>query len=138
MRFLIAALVASLFFAAGAAGQEKKLKVTPVKPMRGVSGADNFKAYCASCHGLQGKGDGPAVVALKAPPRDLALLTASHKGKYPADYVLAVLNGKASVAAHGSTAMPIWGPVFQSFESEAETRLRLNNLVEFIGTLQKK
>ena len=138
MRIFIVALVASLFLAAGSAAQEKKLKITPVKPMSGASGAENYKAYCASCHGLTGKGDGPAIAALKAPPKDLGLLASAHKGKYPADYVLAVLNGKASVAAHGSQEMPVWGPVFMSFEKESEMRLRLNTLVDHIGTLQKK
>ena len=37
--------------------------------IRSVDGADLYQAYCASCHGKNGKGDGP-VAALKATLRD--------------------------------------------------------------------
>jgi len=138
MRILITAVATAVLFSASSPGaDEKKLKVTPVKPMTSVAGADTFKEYCASCHGLAGKGDGPAVVALKVVPGDLGKLSQRHNGKYPADWMLSVLQGKADIKAHGTTDMPVWGPVFRSFEGEANTRLRLYNLVEHIKTFQK-
>lgn len=40
-----------------------------------VEGAKLFPQYCASCHGTDGSGDGPAAKSLPIPPADL---TASH------------------------------------------------------------
>lgn len=139
MRIFISAVVAAMLFSASSLGadDQKKLKVTPVKPLQSVQGVDTYKEYCASCHGLTGKGDGPAVVALKVAPNDLAKVSQRHNGKYPADWMLSMLQGKAAIAAHGTTDMPVWGPVFRSFESEQATRLRLFNLVEYIKTMQK-
>ena len=39
-----------------------------------TSGKQMFGDYCAPCHGLSGKGDGPAASALKIPPADLTQL----------------------------------------------------------------
>src|SRR5215475_2380558 len=62
----------------------KVLKTIPIKYTEPDSGAQMFKEYCASCHGVTGKGDGPAVVFLKAPPPDLRTMAQRNKGKYPA------------------------------------------------------
>ena len=55
--------------------QEKELKQVPVtynsKP---ESGAQMYKDYCAACHGMEGKGKGPVVEFLKAPPPDLTTM----------------------------------------------------------------
>ena len=41
-------------------------------PMRNpLEGADIFRHYCASCHGVDGRGHGPASVALKHGAPDL-------------------------------------------------------------------
>jgi putative copper export protein/mono/diheme cytochrome c family protein len=38
-------------------------------------GAELFSSYCTACHGISGRGDGPAAKSLPVPPADL---TASH------------------------------------------------------------
>ncbi len=102
-----------------------------------------FKAYCASCHGADGKGNGPAVPALKGPVPDLTTLAQRHGGKYPGTYVESVLKfGTDTHAAHGSQDMPIWGPVFNALNPNqvmsSTTQLRIDNLAHYIGTLQVK
>jgi len=44
--------------------------VAPVGNLRGdpAAGAQLYATYCASCHGPDGKGDGPVAAALKPPP----------------------------------------------------------------------
>lgn len=37
----------------------------------GQTGQELFTAHCQTCHGPEGKGDGPAGLALDPPPRDL-------------------------------------------------------------------
>jgi mono/diheme cytochrome c family protein len=104
------------------------------------SGKQMYKAYCASCHGKGGKGDGPAADALKVPPPDLTGLTRRNNGKFPSLQVAGTITGQAGTPAHGSREMPIWGPVFMSMshQHESEVRLRVANLTEYIKSLQQK
>jgi len=102
-----------------------------------------FNAYCAVCHGKDGKGGGPAAVALKTPPPDLSTLDQRHGGKYPAAYVASVIRfGTESSPAHGTKDMPIWGPAFASvsggISTASEVTMRINNLTHYIETLQAK
>ena len=56
-----------------------------------------FKQYCASCHGLDAKGHGPAVPALKVPPPDLTSLTKNNHGKFPEPRVFQAIKGDVVV-----------------------------------------
>ncbi len=108
--------------------------------------ADNGKVmyenYCASCHGLDGRGRGPTAEALKFPPPDITTMTKSHNGTYPAQHVEAVLRFGVDNPAHGSKEMPIWGPVLKSMDhaegSNPVQALRITNLVRYVETLQVK
>jgi mono/diheme cytochrome c family protein len=42
-----------------------------------------YEDYCATCHGRDGKGDGPAARALKTRPIDLTQISHNHSGKFP-------------------------------------------------------
>ena len=100
-------------------------------------GKDSFEAYCATCHGPGGRGDGPTARALKNAPADLTLLTRGNRDVFPRERLKATLTGAGrSVSAHGTTEMPIWGPLFRAFESDARARVRIDNLVAYIETLQ--
>jgi mono/diheme cytochrome c family protein len=104
------------------------------------SGPEMFNAYCAVCHGKDGKGNGPAAPEFKTPPSDLTVLTANNKGKFPADHVAQVIeNGAGKTRAHGTRDMPMWGPAFRSLsETPPQTRLRIYNLSKYIESLQGK
>jgi len=94
------------FTAAGSFAQTKELKKEPIQMTSAASGSEMYKSYCAACHGKDGKGDGPAATALKAPPSDLTQLAKKNNGKFPADHVAYEL--RAGVAgAHGSADMPV-------------------------------
>lgn len=111
----------------------------PAPPFLGDSliGKDSFEAYCASCHGSGGRGDGAVASALKGAPADLTTLASRNHDAFPRDRVKATLTGAGrTIAAHGTTEMPIWGPLFRAFESDARVRVRIDNLVTYIGTLQ--
>src|SRR5579859_8263395 len=54
------------------------------------SGKTMFKQYCASCHGTDGKGRGPATPTLNTRVPDLTTLTKRHNGKFPFEYVESV------------------------------------------------
>ena len=120
--------------------QQTTLKQVPVKPTSRSSGQEMFNAYCVSCHGRDGKGGGPAASALKVPPPDLTLLSKKNNGKFPSLHVYQVIKGDTAVSAHGSKDMPVWGPVLLSIgrHDEAEMQLRINNLKNYIESIQAK
>ena len=56
------------------ASQQNEIRHVPVKATSPASGPEMYTSYCAVCHGLDGKGNGPAAEALKVPPPDLTAL----------------------------------------------------------------
>jgi mono/diheme cytochrome c family protein len=121
--------------------QEPTPKVQPVgaTPTSPASGKEMFRAYCASCHGAAGKGNGPAAAALKEQPTDLTSLARKNGGKFPAMLVTSSIRDGAQ-AGHGSKDMPVWGPVLSSVsnDSQAVVDQRVGNLVGYIQSLQAK
>ena len=103
-----------------------------------LAGSDSFALYCAPCHGRTGHGDGPVAAALRTKPTDLTRLAQRSGGAFPADRVRAFVTGTGrSPAAHGTTEMPIWGPLFRAYESDVRVRERIANLVTHIESLQQ-
>jgi mono/diheme cytochrome c family protein len=121
---------------------QDKPQVRQVSPSRTspASGKDMYMSYCATCHGKDGKGGGPAAPALKKVPTDLTQLAARNGGKFPEMRVYNVIAGDTEVAAHGSKDMPVWGTVFSSMArgNQAEINLRLSNLTKYIESIQAK
>ena len=109
----------------------------PARYTSPASGQEMFKAYCASCHGVDAKGGGPAAPAMKATTPDLTRLSAANKGTFPADHVQTLLEGKG-LTAHGSPEMPVWGPVFRKLDdhSPAKVQQRVHNLTKYIESIQ--
>lgn len=136
----VALLSSATLFAAQQNESQPTIKPVPIKPTSSVSGADMFKQYCAVCHGTDGKGNGPAAAALKVPPSDLTTLAKENKGKFPDAHVAAILHGSGSVTAHGSTDMPVWGPLFKSLNrgNPMEEQQRVSNLTRYLETMQVK
>lgn len=98
-----------------------------------------YRAYCAVCHGLDGKGSGPAASALKQRLPDLTLLSKKNGGKFPDFRVTGVIQGDAAIAAHGSRDMPMWGDVFRDLKRDESTvTLRVHNLTQYLASIQQK
>lgn len=95
--------------------------------------------YCASCHGIDAKGGGPAASALKTPPTDLTRLAKGNGGKFPQEYVAGVVRFGKPISAHGSADMPVWGPIFSMVDfNEVAIRKRIHNLCDYLASLQEK
>ena len=135
---VIGAMLAVLVFAAGPRVAAQQVKKEPIPAPMGVDGAGTFMAYCAQCHGIAGRGDGPAAKALKIPPADLTQVSKRHNGQFPALAVKNSIAGDHAMAAHGTRDMPMWGPVFRSVENPSVTELRITNLVKYVEQLQQK
>jgi mono/diheme cytochrome c family protein len=136
----IRCLALSFLFAAALPGQESQTKVknVPVSPTSPVSGKQMYVTYCAACHGVDGKGAGPAAPAMKNTPTDLTALARNNGGKYPELRVMSSLNGDNMTAAHGSKEMPVWGSVFRGMGREDQARIRMTNLSHYIQSIQAK
>jgi mono/diheme cytochrome c family protein len=145
LSILTAVAISSLFVAAQAVKSDTSKDSAPTTEIRRVAapqtsptdGQANYKAYCAACHGVNGKGDGPAASALKIPPTDLTRLAANAGGKFPSMHVETMIRN-ADNPSHGSKDMPIWGPVFRSMSggNQAQVELRVSNLTKYIEALQ--
>jgi hypothetical protein len=77
---------------------------------------------------------------LKTTPPDLTTLANRHGGKFPYDYVSDVLRFGTRIRSHGSSDMPIWGPIFGSIDNyeEVAVRKRIKNLSDYLASLQQK
>jgi mono/diheme cytochrome c family protein len=143
MRSFVLGLLASLlvFTAPADAGQTTPPAGTKPPPLIADSmvGKDLFRLYCGSCHGADGRGNGPASSALKTPPANLTTIRAKNGGTFPREEIVTFITKGDRVAAHGSSDMPVWGPIFLGLDpSPARTRVRIDNLVSFIESLQAK
>lgn len=113
---------------------------TQLPPTYMPSGEQMFKQYCATCHGIDAKGDGPLAHLLKTAPPDLTTLAKRHLGKFPYDYVANILEFGPGISAHGSSDMPTWGPIFRYYDKQNEriVRQRIKNLCDYLASLQGK
>ena len=120
--------------------QEKVIKHVPVKLTSPASGQEMYTAYCAVCHGKDGKGNGPATEALKVPPPVLSVLAQKNGGKYPSMRVASIIRGEAALPAHGMKEMPVWGSLFWNMSPghPGEVQQRIANLNGYIESLQVK
>jgi len=122
--------------------QKQSEKVPPSEQqfqtlIRSVEGPNLFRAYCASCHGADAKGKGPAAPALKSKVPDLTLLTRKNGGRFPGARVRKIIMGDDVVAVHGSREMPVWGPIFHQIEWDVDRgNVRLENLVKYLESIQ--
>jgi len=127
--------MAVVVFAAGTAFAQK-VDQAPMKRTQASDGAGMFNAYCASCHGLDGKGGGPAAKALAKAPADLTKITARNGGTFPAIKIKRYIEGADEIAAHGSRDMPVWSTLFRSMQPDT-VPLRIQALSDFIASIQQ-
>lgn len=139
LRSLIVGLGAvTLLLAQMVLAQTKVVKEVNAQPSMAYTGAELWKQYCAVCHGVDGRGNGPAVSALVTRPNDLTQLTKQNNGKYPQGRVRDIIMGEQTVTAHGTKEMPMWGDVFRSISpNQSFTEMRITNLVLYIQSIQR-
>jgi mono/diheme cytochrome c family protein len=138
--FAVIAMIA-LFPAGMSCANQTTPKVTiPLTNTTPTSGKQMYTNYCTPCHGQDGKGQGPVASALKSQPSNLTILSRNNNGKFPATHVVAVLQSGVTIAAHGSAAMPVWGPLLGKMDgtNSQDRNLRISNLSQYLRSLQEK
>lgn len=93
------------------------LVVIAVGPAQAVEVEKVFKFYCAQCHGLSGKGDGPNVTKdFPVSPRDFTNAKEMNK-LTDADIKNVILDG--GPAASKSPMMPPWSKTITEADADA-------------------
>jgi mono/diheme cytochrome c family protein len=135
---IICLSVCSAVGGAGATSQAtSKGKLQRPEPI--VKGDDLFRDYCAVCHGLDAKGNGPLAQQLRVMPANLTILAKNNHGQFPAARVRKMIAGDEPETAHGTREMPVWGPIFRGIVSDqAVVDMRLDNLVKYLRSIQQK
>jgi mono/diheme cytochrome c family protein len=101
-------------------------------------GHDLYVQYCVSCHGSEGKGDGPAASALKVRPPDLTTIRQRNRG-FSQEKVMDQISGEKFVVGHGFREMPVWGKRFQEAEGGTEKAAGdVMALTKYLESVQKK
>ena len=109
-------------------------------------GKGSYTRYCAVCHGVDGKGNGPYAPLLTTKMTDLTQLAKNNKGVFPALRVARLIDGRDKLAAHGTPDMPIWGERFGTAEAPAggspveqtAVRERIQLLLRYLNSIQEK
>lgn len=131
---ILAVLLLSLPSAAGAEDEA-------LGSVAGV-GKQHFEKYCASCHGTDARGSGPAAESLKEEPPNLREIAKRRDGTFPIDELAKKIDGRGAPAAHGSSEMPIWGRRFSEnigggALGEEAVRGELYVLLQYLKSIQE-
>ncbi len=81
-----------------------------------------FEERCASCHGVQGRGDGPMAPFLS--PQPASLITAGTSVKSDQELLTVIANGKPR------TAMPAWNGLLTE-EQQRDVVAYIRTLIRF-------
>jgi len=102
-------------------------------------GQDLFTTYCASCHGVTGRGNGPTAEELRRRPADLTQFAKHNGGIFNGARIHSIVDGRA-VKAHGTMEMPVWGDAFKWREGlpEDAIKARIEALVRYLETIQER
>lgn len=108
-----------------------------------ADGQQLYVSACASCHGVDGKGNGPVTAALKQPPPDLTRLSERNGGVFPRQFVIDTATGERNFTAHGTREMPVWSQRFGTGGSGAPgiagvyARQQLEMLASYLESIQR-
>lgn len=135
MRALVLALGAGLGLAA---------LVAACAPEAGPGGARaDFAAYCAACHGNDGRGGGPLAEGMEPVPADVTLITRRNGGVFPKAQVMGHIAGYTM--GRSESPMPqfsdlLEGPQVMFDDGSGQTvptPARLVALADYVQSLQR-
>ena len=113
-------------------------------------GKSAYQSFCASCHGMDGKGKGLLREQLKVAAPDLTLLAKKNGGALPVSALYDVIDGRKATAAHGTRKMPVWGAfnpqeLYQadkfldsSYDPEVTVRTHILAIIDYLNRIQEK
>lgn len=96
------------------------LLASPLAAQDASEGKSLYEQYCATCHGLDGTGNGPMAPVLVLQPPDLTILQSTNEGKFPLFRVISRIDGRDPLVSHGSP-MPVYGDFFEGRDVALKT-----------------
>ena len=119
--------------------EAQSIQPEEIRVIDSLNGRVLFQEYCASCHGLDAKGNGPAAPSLKKHPSDLTRIREENDGLFPMVRVQKIISGEEiGTTAHGNREMPVWGPIFGQIAWDQDLRkVRIYNLAKYLESLQR-
>lgn len=116
---------------------------TETTPAPLSAGKKLFNQYCSSCHGISGAGDGPVADSLGLKIPDLRMIASRRRGEFNRAELMAIVDGRTAVGAHGTKEMPVWGRKFsEEFGSDqvAEEAAQgyVSAIVDYLKSIQNK
>lgn len=107
-----------------------------------MSGEQLYRRFCASCHGLEGRGDGPVASSLRAEVPDLTVTSRRAREANQRDRIARIIDGRYIIGAHGTRLMPVWGEDFARLEignpdAERSAQTLIGRLADYVGSLQR-
>lgn len=131
MRYLPAMLLVAATLSPGA----------PTEAADDAAGRTLYRRLCASCHGIDGRGDGPVAPALGERPADLTTIARDNDGMFPALGVATAIDGTTMPRAHGVSDMPVWGEVLAGPAPDATDAAKARDaillLTDYLRTIQR-
>ena len=106
-----------------------------------MSGQDLYRRFCAACHGVEGRGDGPVAASLRVEVPDLTR-PASRPGGVDRERIARIIDGRYIIGAHGTRLMPVWGEDLSHLEignpdAERSSQVIIGRLAEYVTSLQR-
>ena len=140
-RVASAAVICLMLLSACTTARTRASEDSDREPTRLEIGRELYVKYCASCHGTDGKGNGPMAKDLSESPTNLTLIAEQHGGKFPYGLVMRSIGGRLS-GTHDSQ-MPAWGRVFQAdaamdVNDRAAVEGRIMLLTGYLESIQQK
>ena len=136
-----ALLLAGLTLGLAACPERRGAAGVPAR--EGGAGQILYLTYCQGCHGVAGRGDGPAAASLSTPPADLTRLWERYGTPLDRKRVAEYIDGRQLIGPHGPRGMPVWGreffadaPQLEPGLVEDEKRHLIDVLSAYLETLQ--
>jgi mono/diheme cytochrome c family protein len=107
-----------------------------------MSGQELYGRFCASCHGPEGRGDGPVAASFRVEVPDLTQTAKRLTGADGRERLVRIIDGRYILGAHGTRLMPVWGEDLSRLEignpdAERSSQLIIQRLADYVSSLQK-
>lgn len=103
-------------------------------------GYQEYRQYCAVCHGVFADGNGLVVPVLKVAPTNLRTLSQRHGKPLPRPKLRDYIDGRPPLS-HGSREMPIWGHrLAEGYPSQARDMSKrniINAILNYLESIQQ-
>jgi hypothetical protein len=107
-----------------------------------MSGEDLYRRFCSSCHGIQGRGDGPVAASFRVEVPDLTRTAERGPAANVRDRIIRIIDGRYIIGAHGTRLMPVWGEDLTRIEignpdAERSAQVIIGRLADYVSSLQQ-